>query len=321
MILIATLLAVAACFILVLGTGNLLSARRHEAKARVSRRLTALAVRHETAPPADIERRRAMSGMQWLDKVLSGRSVMRRLDLILEQGKTDINVGVIILAAVTLAAAGFAFIRLLTDNFWLCAVTPFAAGYLPFAWILSRRTRRMNRFHRQLPDALDLIARALKAGHAFPQGMRMVADEFADPVGPEFQITLDEINFGVSPDAALHAMTRRVDCADLRFFVVSVNIQRETGGNLAEIVSGIALLLRERFKLHGRVKVLSAEGRLTAWILFALPFGIGFIIHLLNPDFMSALYTTPEGNMLLNGSLFLMTAGALALKKLTTIRV
>ncbi|MFV0421273.1 type II secretion system F family protein [Oleidesulfovibrio sp.] len=321
MTLMITLIAVAACFILIMGISNLVLARRREAKKRISRRMASLVKAREAEAAIDIERRRDLSGVNWINKALSSRSVMRKLDLILEQGKTNVSLGMIILASIVLAVAGFMLITAITGNFWLTIITPVGFGYIPFAWIFSRRNARMNKFHRQLPDALDLIARALKAGHAFPQGMRMVADEFADPIGPEFQITLEEINFGVTPDAALLAMTRRVDCSDLQFFVVSVNIQRETGGNLAEIVSSIAYLLRERFKLHGRVKVLSAEGRLTAWILFALPFGIGFIINLLNPDFMSALYTTPEGNMLLNGSLFMMTIGAIALKKLTTIKV
>jgi len=188
-------------------------------------------------------------------------------------------------------------------------------------WLRRKWRKRMFKFQRGLPDALDLIARALQAGHAFSQGMRMVADEFGDPIGPEFEKTLDEINFGVAVDQALRNLTQRVSCPDLKFFVVSVNIQRETGGNLAEIVTNISGLVRERFKLKGRVKVLSAEGRLSAYVLIALPFAIAFVINLINPDYMGLLFETEQGKTLVMGALGTMFAGALVIRKLIRIKV
>ena len=149
----------------------------------------------------------------------------------------------------------------------------------------------------------------------------MVADEFEDPIGPEFAKTLDEINFGVSSDLALLNLTRRVDCPDLKFFVVSVNIQRETGGNLAEIVGNIATLVRDRFKLEGKVCVLAAEGRLTAWILLALPFAVALVISIINPEYMAVLQDAPEGRLLSTLAMVWMAIGAAALKRLTRITV
>jgi tight adherence protein B len=151
--------------------------------------------------------------------------------------------------------------------------------------------------------------------------MRMVADEFPDPIGPEFGITLDEINFGVDTGKALESMLSRVDCPDLRFFVVSVNIQRETGGNLSEIVGNTASLIRERFKLLGRVRILSAEGRLSAMVLLAMPFAIAFVIYLINPDYMSLLFTEPLGRMLIAANLVLMAIGTLCIRKMVNFRI
>ena len=139
----------------------------------------------------------------------------------------------------------------------------------------------MEKFERQLPEALELVSRSLKAGHAFTGGLKMVAEEFGDPVGVEFGRTLDEINFGVGVPEALTNLTQRIECEDLKFFAVSVIIQRETGGNLAEILESLGRLIRERFKFQGRVRVLSGEGRISAIVLVAIPF---FIAGLLFPD-------------------------------------
>lgn len=321
MTLIITILAIVAMFVLVMGLVNLSQGKRRDERERVARRLGTLRRTRGELQDVDLERHRALSDMPWLHRLLAAQSWTAHMDLILEQGQVKTKLGVLMLTSVVAGSLCLMVMVLLFSNVFLITVPPLAVAYVPFMLVLRKRDRRMAKFQRQLPDALDLVGRALRAGHAFNQGMRMVADEFADPMGPEFQKMLDEINFGVPADTALLNLTRRVDCPDLKFFVVSVNIQRETGGNLAEIVTSIARLIRERFKLAGRVRVLSAEGRLTAWILLALPFAIGIIINFLNPDFMSVLYETPEGNFLLTGSLFQMTIGAIALKRMTTIKV
>lgn len=195
------------------------------------------------------------------------------------------------------------------------------AGYLPFIWVEKRRTKRMNKFQRQLPDALDLIGRALLAGHSFNGGLRMVAEEMEDPIGPEFSRTLEEINYGMDPDDALYNLSNRVDCPDLKFFVVSVNIQRETGGNLSEIINNIASLVRERFKLHGKIRVLSAEGRLSALILIALPFVVALVIYALNPDYIGRLFVHPFGRAMLWTGGIMMALGALIIRRMVNIKV
>jgi tight adherence protein B len=179
----------------------------------------------------------------------------------------------------------------------------------------------VEKFKRQLPDGMDLIARALKAGHAFTGGMSLAADEFDDPLGPEFAETLDEINYGVSVGDALKNLAARVDCGEIRYFVVGVILQRETGGNLAELMETLATLIRERFKFDGKVKTLAAEGKLSAIILILLPIGIFGYLWLTNPNFLAPLITEPAGKFMILGAIVMMIMGALVMKKMVDIKV
>ena len=180
----------------------------------------------------------------------------------------------------------------------------------------------MRQFEKQLPEALDLIARALKAGHAFTTGMKLVSEEFKDPIGPEFEETLDEINFGLSVADALKNITKRIDCPDLKFFVVSVFSQRDTGGNLAEIIENpTAHLIRERFKFRRKVRVLSAEGRLTAGVLLVLPFLLFGAILLINPDYMEILMVDPIGKTVSVISLVMMIIGIFFIRRIIDVDV
>ncbi len=307
-------------FFLALGLPGLAASLRGSGRARARRRLSRLG--RAAGPGAvDIERRRAMSDLPWLHRVLAPMAWAGRLDAMLRQARWDMTVGVLVLICAASGAGAFALARLTLSGPvwpWLLGTV---AGLAPMAWLRHRRNRRMTAFATQLPEALDLVTRALKAGHAFSQGLRMVADEMADPIGTEFTETLEEINLGVPSDVALHGLTRRVDCQDLKFFVVSVNIQRETGGNLAEIVSTISRLVRERSKLQGKVRVLSAEGRLSAYVLLALPVAIALVIRIINPAYMARLTETEPGKAMLAGAAVMMCLGAAAIKRLIVIKV
>jgi tight adherence protein B len=166
-----------------------------------------------------------------------------------------------------------------------------------------------------------MLARSLKAGQAFSGGLKMVADEFDDPIGPEFDKTLNEINFGVGVPEALKNLSSRVDCLDLSFFVISVVIQRETGGNLAEILENIARLIRERFKLYGRIRTLAAEGKFSAIILVALPFLLAFVLFLINPEYIGTLIKDPIGHVLIGIGLVLMIIGIFTMSRMIKIKV
>ena len=177
----------------------------------------------------------------------------------------------------------------------------------------------MKKFERQLPEALGLIARALRAGQAFPSGLKMVADEFDDPIGTEFKETLDEINFGVSVTDALKALSSRIECTDLKFFVISVIIQKESGGNLAEILENIAGIIRERFKIQGRIQSLAAEGKLSAYILVALPFAIALVFLIINPEYIKLLLSDIIGEIMIIFAIVMMSIGILVMRKMIRI--
>ena len=196
-----------------------------------------------------------------------------------------------------------------------------AAGALPLWLLKRRRQRRLTLIEQQLPEALDLMGRAMRAGHAFPTAMKMVGDEMRAPLGLEFRAVFDEVNFGVAMGDALGNLANRVPSTDLRYFVVAVLIQRETGGNLAELLGRISAIVRDRLKLLGEIRVLSAEGRMSAWVLSLMPFAVALMMQVSNPDFLAVLYTDPGGRQMLSSALCMMALGVLVIRKVTHIRV
>jgi tight adherence protein B len=206
-------------------------------------------------------------------------------------------------------------------SYLISAVVALFFAMLPLFYLRRKKRKRVDRFQEQLPDALELIARSLRAGHAFAGGLKMVAEEFSDPIGPEFDNVVDEINFGVDFTKALKNLSRRIDCEDLRYFIISVTVQRETGGNLTEILDNIAYIIRERFKLQGKVKALSAEGKFSAYILIGLPFLIGLAVFALNPGYISPLLTDPIGKGMIAMGVILMVLGMYVIKGMINIKV
>lgn len=268
-----------------------------------------------------ILRRRTLSEIPFLNRMLLRIPLVVRLDRLLQQADIRQPFGFFLLLTIFFAFIGFLAGSLVTRNYVISIIMGALLGGIPLFYVRFRKRRRMKKFQGQLPDALELIARALRAGHAFSSGMKLVADEFDDPLGPEFGETLDEINYGISVSDALKNLSRRVDCPDLKYFVVSVILQRETGGNLAEIIDSIAYLIRERFKLQGRIRVLSAEGKLSGIILLILPFFIVVALRFLNPDYMTTLVTDPIGRVMASMGAFLMIMGVLVMKRMINIRV
>jgi tight adherence protein B len=196
-----------------------------------------------------------------------------------------------------------------------------ACAVMPLLSVRRRRAKRIARLEQQLPEAADLVARAMLAGHSFPSALGMVGDEMPQPLGGEFKLAFDEINFGASMSDALQNMVSRVPLDDLRYFVIAVLIQREAGGNLAEILGNISALIRERLKLLGKVRVLSAEGRLSAWILCLMPFVLGGVISLINPRLMRIFWSDPTGMKLAGVALGFMLLGILWSRKIVRIHV
>ena len=256
-----------------------------------------------------------------LERMLLQAPRVHQLDRLLLQSGLQLTVagflGLTLLAALT----GWVLAMLNSLPAFIVIIFGVAAGGLPLFYVLGARRKRMNAIESQLPDSLDLMARAMLAGHAFPSGVQMVGNEMPEPVAGEFRIVFDEINFGISVQDALTNLATRVPSTDLRYFVISVLIQRETGGNLAELLSNISALIRARMKLLGAVRVLSAEGRLSAIILTVLPFALAAVINLVNPKFLSVLWTDPAGLKVSSGALLMMLLGIFWMWRIIKIRV
>jgi tight adherence protein B len=205
------------------------------------------------------------------------------------------------------------------------AAVPMLVGTVSFMtptlFLWRRRVLRFRKFEEQFPEALDLLSRAIRAGHAFQTAMGMVADELPPPVGPEFRKTFDRQNFGLPLREALNEMMERVALLDVKFFVTAVLIQRETGGNLAEILDNLAGVVRERFKILRQVRVHTAHGRFTGYVLLALPAALGVALVFINPDLMRLLFQERLGQMMLTGAMVLQTIGFFWIRHVIKIEV
>ena len=271
----------------------------------------------------DILRKRMFSNLPFLNKIFYKFPGIARLDKLIQQANAGYPAGVFMLLSLLLMQLGFLIgnVILPVTVFLIPYITALVFAALPFFYLLFKKKSRLNQFEKQLPEALELIARSLRAGHAFTSGMKVAVDNFGDPLGPEFARALDEINFGVPVADALRSLAFRIDCAEVKFFVVSVILQRETGGNLAEIIDNIAHIIRERFKFNDKLKVLSAEGKISAIILTVLPFIIFFVIRVLNPSYINSLFDDPIGRKIVLAALILVAIGIYVMKRMVTIKI
>jgi tight adherence protein B len=243
------------------------------------------------------------------------------LQLLIFQSGVQWSLGHLLLLTVASVGVMMSIALVLLHLPTLMVVAAGAAGAaVPALYVAGRRSQRMRKLEQQLPEALDLMTRGLRAGHAFPSTLQMAGEELAEPLAAELRATHDEINYGKSMQEALTHLSERVPSMDVRYFVVAVLIQRESGGNLTEILANLSRLIRERLKLMAKVRVLSAEGRLSAWILIVMPFALGALMSIFNPDFMRPLWTDPMGTQMMRFMLGLMLLGIVALRYIIRIR-
>ncbi|MFM1781693.1 MAG: hypothetical protein RLZZ181_468 [Pseudomonadota bacterium] len=191
----------------------------------------------------------------------------------------------------------------------------------PVYYLYQLEQKRVIRFNAQFPNALDHLSRSLKAGNALAASIGLVADDMSDPVSYEFRQTFEEINFGLSFDQSLNNLATRIKSNDLNFFVIALLIQRESGGNLTELLANLSLTMRDRVKLHGKIKTLAAEGKFSGNLLSVFPFLLGLVFYLINPEYMMILFTTPQGRSLCVAGLILMAIGYVWLMRITKIKV
>lgn len=243
------------------------------------------------------------------------------IDLLFEQADTKLTLTRLVAISGILAVAGTflgAVLRLPV------ALLPFTAAMMaavPLLWLFLRRRKRMRQFAVQLPDALDMLSRALRAGQSLQAGFSMVSTEVAAPLGKEFGRVFEEQNLGIPLEEALDGMTERVPNLDLKFFATAVILQRQTGGDLAEILDKIGHLIRERFQIWGAVQALTGEGRLSGAVLLGLPVLLFVVLYRMNPEYVMVLFNDPLGQKMLAGAVILMILGALSIRKIVNIKV
>jgi tight adherence protein B len=267
-------------------------------------------------------RKNTASGMlPAIDKIVGGTVKGSAVSAWIEQSGVKTNLSTVLMLSLGLAA-GFGFLGLWLTRLPLSILIAGPIGFaLPWMYLKWKRGKRIHKFEEEFPEALDLIARALKAGHAFVTGLKMVADEMSDPVGPEFRKTFDEQNFGLPLKDALDNLTMRVPSLDVRFFATAVLIQRETGGNLSEILETLAHVVRERFKILRQVRVHTAHGRFTGYVLLALPVFLAIALMFINPDHMNLLFREPLGQYMLMAAMVMQAVGFIWIKQVIKIEV
>lgn len=218
-------------------------------------------------------------------------------------------------------AGGALIPALLRLPFYVPLLTAIIASTLPWMYVLYLRKRRLGKFAAQLCEAMELVARALRAGHSVAAAMQTVSDEMPDPIAGEFGRVYEEQNLGVGLESALRNLAERIPNLDLKFFVTAVIIQRQTGGDLAEILDKIGYVIRERFKIMGMVQALTGEGRISGIVLIGLPFFLLFALMYLSPDYVSLLWTDPRGRMMSAGACISMALGAVVIRKIVNIKI
>ena len=295
---------------------------RQQAKESLDRRLSSMAgVAPTSLSSSSVMKDRRLSGIGALNTVLARVSLVGGLVKMIRQAGLKRRVGEVVLYIPLLALAAFLFTLLLGLPKIFGLVAGVVAGWIPIVVISRMRSRRLARFSEQLPDALDLMTSALRAGLSFPAALQLVAQESPEPLAQEFAVTFDEQNLGLDMKEALVNLTERVESVDLRFFVTAVIIQRETGGNLAEIMESIARIIRERFRILGDVKSRTAHGRFTGLVLSILPVGLGLVIFMIAPAYMMGFFHDPAGKYMLLACVVLQIMGYIWIRKVIQIKV
>ena len=317
-------------FVFILGAGGVLGAYaavthlpEFLARRQLDRRLRDVSAPAGVDPDdgSTVVKQSAGGPLPSIDRAMVGTQLGGWMARLIEQSGTRTTpsaIGLMMLASALLMAF---FVSL----FLHVSVAPFAGAalgaFLPVGWLVHRRTARLKKFEEQFPEALDLLSRAIRAGHAFQTAMGMIADEVAPPVGPEFKKTFDEQNFGLPLRDALNQLAQRVPILDVRFFVTAVLIQRDTGGNLSEILDNLAHVVRERFKIRRQVRVHTAHGRFTGYVLLALPAALAVVLSYISPTHMETLFKERIGQMMLIGAIVMQTIGFLWIRQVIKIEV
>ena len=318
----AALLIFVAVFLAIEGALSWWNSTRGPEARRIARRIRMMSAGGNVDPEkTSLLKQRLLSNSPEIQRLLLQMPRVVTFDRFLVQSGTGWTVGAFLAITSGLFVACFALLLILRSPLELALVGSLVVAYFPTQSLVVRRMQRTKRFEELLPEGLDLIGRALRAGHSFPRALQMAGTELPDPLGDEFRQTFDEVNFGIAVPTALANLVGRVPSTDIGFFAIAVSIQRETGGNLSEVLDNISSIIRERLKLLGKVRALSAEGRLSAWVLSLLPFATALLLWTVDPNMMKLLWEEPAGRKLVAVGMVLMVTGIVAMRKIIHIHI
>jgi tight adherence protein B len=312
-------------FILILGiAGAVLFATRGDSESEaVERRLQDVSVSAVGVQQVNksMLRDSTVSDLPMLNRLLLNWSGLAKLNAYIAQAGMKIKPGVLLLLSAISGVAVYFFIYVEDWGIISAALFGLLGFALPMLVVAIRRRQRLRKFEKNFPEAIDLLSRAIRAGHAVTAGLEMMSKETPQPVAGEFRIVFEENNFGLPLRDALHNLTERVPLVDVRFFVTGLVVQKETGGNLVELLENLAAVIRERFKIRGEVRTKTAQGRFTAAILIALPPTFLLITRAVNPEYVHVLFADPLGRTMLGVGAFLQIVGSLIIWKIVNIEV
>ena len=308
---------------LVLGAYLLATHGTDQKRVRLQKRLSE-ALLH-SAHTEDVEvvlaRNELMSEIPWMNQMLINIQATFALKRMLDQADLHITPSRLMMFSFMAGMLGGLAASVLTVFIPLMILAGLACASIPLIHVYYKRKKRFDKFLEQLPEALDLVSRALSAGHAFSEALHMISIEMPEPIATEFRKTYEEQNLGLSVKLALENLTQRMPLLDLKLCVTAILIQRETGGNLAEILEKVAYTIRERFRIMGDLKTLTTSSRMSAWLLCGLPIGVALAVTFLNPDYMSVLWKDPRGHYLIALALFMQITGMLIVRKILKIQI
>jgi tight adherence protein B len=302
----------------------LITSRKSDAKRALLNERLAEAIRssaHSTDLEVQLAREELLSEIPWVNRSLVKLEITSRIKRMIDQADLQITVMRLVLFSLTAAALGFLAATMITISLPLALLFALLAGAFPFLHVMGKRKKRLKKFLQLLPDALDLMSRGLSAGHAFTEALQMVSTEMPEPIASEFRKTYDEQNLGLSLKLALENLVHRVPLLDLRMCVTAIMIQRETGGNLSELLEKVAYTIRERFRIMEDLKTLTLSSRWSAWLLCALPIFLAVYMTIMNPSYMEVMWRDPRGHTLLFIAAVMQILGMLMVQKIMKIKI
>ena len=296
------------------------------ASRELDRRLREVATPSPSAAEAGVADgtilKRVMEGpLPALDRLVAQYGSGSRLARLIEQSGVKTTGSAVVMFSLCIAVGVGLLAALFVPQPLAAPLAAAVGAFSPFAYLKYKRSVRMKKFEEQFPEVLDVLSRAIRAGHAFQTALGMAADEMPAPVGPEMKKTFDQQNFGLPLKEALNDLAERVNILDVRFFVTAVLIQRDTGGNLSEILDNLAHVVRERFKVLRQVRVHTAHGRFTGYVLLTLPAFLAVALSFINPDHMQLLFRERMGQMMLMGAMVLQAVGYVWIRQVIKIEV